>query len=443
MSNESIKLSNILQEKPSKFTLINGSFLLLTTLLFVYFKPYYLVPNFSLFLGIIFIPIIFRPLNIAPDFRYLIAALCFSIFLLIIKTNTLLYFLWMSILLFLIESWKGRLNNLPIFLFLIISSFSQQILNNWSFPIRLKLSELAGTVISHLGYQTEVVGNIIHLNGIPFSVDPACMGLKMMVTAQLLALVILGYFEHKKKFTFSIFSIGISLLFIMALTILANFSRLLALVIFFIYPDNPMHDIIGIISLIFYVLLPFYFLISWVSSVKKEPNLVDKFEDKSIQLPSKIFLLSLLLFFGFRSQQAIETVIAPYPVEKIAGFEQTQTKNGMLKLENEVSLIYIKPPVKFYQGSHDPRVCWSGSGYEFTNIKVEQIGQTEVYTAILKYQGDLLYTAWWYDNLATQTIEEWQWRRELLQGKDGYYLVNVSSLDKTTLISQVQSLLTQ
>lgn len=134
-------------------------------------------------------------------------------------------------------------------------------------------------------------------------------------------------------------------------------------------------------------------------------------------------------------------MVAPYPIQKMVGFQQTQTKDGMLKLESETALIYIKPPVTFFQGSHDPRVCWSGSGYEFTNIKVEKMEQTDVYTAILKYKEDELHTAWWYDNLTDQTIEQWEWRMEGLKGKDGYYLVNVSSLDKATLQNHVKELL--
>ena len=113
----------------------------------------------------------------------------------------------------------------------------------------------------------------------------------------------------------------------------------------------------------------------------------------------------------------------------------------MLKLVNDSTLIYIKPPVSFFQGSHDPRVCWRGSGYGFKHIEVTKMNNKEIYTAILQKEAEQFYTAWWYDNLTTTTIEEWQWRLEGLQGHNGYFLVNVSNADKKQLLEQVAILL--
>ena len=97
--------------------------------------------------------------------------------------------------------------------------------------------------------------------------------------------------------------------------------------------------------------------------------------------------------------------------------------------------------MKFYQGNHDPRVCWTGSGYEFSNIQIEKLGAKEIYTAVLKYKDDQFHTAWWYDNLQSQTIEEWRWRWNEFQGQEGYYLVNVSSMEREELFCQVALLL--
>ena len=338
----------------------------------------------------------------------------------------------------------GRLNNLPLFLGVVLSYISQQILNNWSFSIRLQLSAWVGEVIGFLGYQTEVTGNIIFLEGMPFSVDPACMGLKMMVTAQLLALVMLAYYERKKQIVFSIKEISGYLILVMGLTVVANFTRILALVLFHILPENPLHELMGLIALGFYVLLPFYFLLAYVVEKRQTDKAVLKVRSVFNLVPAvlpKLLLLGLLAIHGYNSKQVVPAIVTPYPTPTLANFKQSQTANGILKIENDSTLIYIKPPVKFFQGNHDPRVCWSGSGYEFANIQVEQIGQTSIYTAILKYKEDQFYTAWWYDNLQAQTIEEWEWRWDLFQGKAGYYLVNVSSLDKVHLRKQVEDLL--
>ena len=178
------------------------SWLLLTAVLFFYYQPHYLPLNFSLFLGLIFAPFVIRPVAKKTSNRFLLPALFFGIGLFFIKTNSLYYGFAVCLGLYIWESRQGQLNNLPLFLFGVISFLVQQILNNWSFPIRLQLSAWAGEIIGFLGYPTTVSGNMIYMDGQPFSVDPACMGLKMMVTAQLLALVIFAYFERKNKLVF-------------------------------------------------------------------------------------------------------------------------------------------------------------------------------------------------------------------------------------------------
>lgn len=72
---------------------------------------------------------------------------------------------------------------------------------------------------------------------------------------------------------------------------------------------------------------------------------------------------------------------------------------------------------------------------------MEKLGTKEIYTAILKYKGEQFHTAWWYDNLKKQTIKEWQWRWEGIQGQEGYYLVNVSSVEREELLRHVALLL--
>ncbi len=421
-------------------SILSGSLPFLSILLFIYFRPSYLPLNFSLFLGLLFAPFIIRKVEEEKSHRFFIPASLLGILLFFFPTNSLFYCFWLLVFLFLIEAGVGRLNNLPLFLGLVLSYICQQLLTNWSFPIRIQLSAWAGQLIATLGYNVQVTGNIIELDGIPFSVDPACMGLKMMITGQLLALVILAYFERKKQLTFRITEIGAYLLGVLALTVLANFIRILALVIFHIFPDHPLHELIGLFSLIVYTLLPFYYFIQYYTANRQAPRSPLRIGSPLNLFPKPIapsFLIGLLLLHGIQAAQIHPSKQDPYPIESLQGFEQSLSDNGLLKLENDSTLIYIKPPVKFFQGNHDPRVCWTGSGYEFSNIQVEKLGTKKIYTAILRHKGDQFHTAWWYDNLQSQTIEEWQWRWEGLRGQDGYYLINVSSLERAELLRQV------
>lgn len=147
------------------------------------------------------------------------------------------------------------------------------------------------------------------------------------------------------------------------------------------------------------------------------------------------YLLPILLIVtGWQFRQTHTPNVAGLAHISIPGFQQSQTENGMLKFENEDALIYIKPAVKAFQGSHDPRICWSGSGYEFTKITKTTIDETKIYTALLTKGNDQLHTAWWFDNGTIQTIDEWQWRWTTLSGKSGFRLVNVTTARQEDLL---------
>lgn len=156
-------------------------------------------------------------------------------------------------------------------------------------------------------------------------------------------------------------------------------------------------------------------------------------------IPYLLLVLLVLTGWQFRQEQA------PNDTElvniSIPNFEKSMTENGMLKFENEDALIYIKPSVKAFQGSHDPRICWSGSGYEFTKITKTKIGEIDIYTAILTKENDELHTAWWFDNGEIKTIDEWQWRWTTLSGKSGFRLVNVTTNERADLLDLTKEIM--
>ena len=51
---------------------------------------------------------------------------------------------------------------------------------------------------------------------------------------------------------------------------ISNLSRIVLLILFKIYPELIVHDIIGILCLITYILIPFYFLCQWIYSNNQE-----------------------------------------------------------------------------------------------------------------------------------------------------------------------------
>jgi hypothetical protein len=95
----------------------------------------------------------------------------------------------------------------------------------------------------------------------------------------------------------------------------------------------------------------------------------------------------------------------------------------------------------FYYTDHQPTICWRGSGFEFRQIRRENIGGQPVYTGILQQDSDMLFTAWWYDNGVRRTIDALDWRWDVIRHGGRYAIVNVTAANRTDLEQAVQRLL--
>jgi exosortase N len=221
----------------------------------------------------------------------------------------------------------------------------------------------------------------------------------------------------------------------------------LSLIIFYILPENPLHDVLGLLSLIVYALLPFYFIVRFFfrKIVIKSPSSIQK-NTANTSLPNRNEKITLALLLGlllYVSPQFLHTKMENTQAVnhlEIDSFEKTITNEGVLKFQNEEALLYVKPPVRFFQGSHDPRFCWKGSGYEFSNIELQPLNGQTIYTAVLTKETDKLYTAWWYQSDDFQTPYEWTWRWRSLSAKENFYMVSISCEDKITLEKWIENL---
>ncbi len=414
--------------------------------LYYYFQMDYLPIDFTFVLGLVFAPYIIRGSEKAGGHRYAMVALMGLSLLLLVRNSSLYFFSIACCLLYVLEKWRGRLNNLPLVLILLLSPLFRQVLNNWSFPIRLCLSEGAAYVLGEMGYEAFAEGNIIILSGVEYAVDPACAGLKMLGTAMLLSLMVLAYRERERAAPLNIWQIGPAMLLTLLLAVAANFTRLLALVLFHILPEHPMHDIIGLFSLIVYVLLPFYWLSGylWPPKPAKEAKRVG--QGSAFSPFSKAVLGLLLVMAVLSGRQFLEVVPekdAKLAVLRPEGFEARLTKDGVLQLEDADALVYIKPAVPPWQGSHDPRICWRGSGYTFSKIKKVDWEGIGMYTAVLTKGADRIYGAWWYVSEEEVTVNEWQWRWKSFWEGRKYRLINVNTYEEAKLreiISRMQRL---
>jgi exosortase N len=151
-------------------------------------------------------------------------------------------------------------NHLPLFLLGVLSPVFNFLSTVFGFPIRLRLSAWAGALLQGAGLEMAVSGNVISVNGTDFSVDPACMGLNMLVVSLIIALLLLAFQERKRQQTLPMYRIVLVLLATFGLNLLGNLIRIVLLVWFRLLPDNPLHDAVGMVCLLTYVVLPLWYL---------------------------------------------------------------------------------------------------------------------------------------------------------------------------------------
>lgn len=424
-----------------------GTILVLSALvssIYLFFKPsFYLTQQFDFWLAAILAPFVIRRTQSVDSQRFaILSAICISL-LFFFRSNALYYFAFGALLLFIIEKGIGKVNHLAVFILIISSALFRVIMNIWSFPIRLKLSEWAGKALNKIGFQIEVVGNIIILDGQEFAVDPACMGLNMTTTALLLTLLLLAYTERLQQRYWKFWSVVGALSIATLLAIFANFTRLLLLIIFKILPEHPLHEVLGLVSIIVYVLIPVYFLSNYLAIHFPKLSLPINYS-LSISYFNKTnyFIIGLLAMglvvsgWQFLTKELPSTTF--FEQIDTTGFQKNVVKNEILELRNDSLLVYIKPPSPIYRSTHDPRICWQGSGYRFTNIKIEHWVSTAIYTATLTQDNDRLYTAWWFESGEQKTISEWEWRWKSLMNGRAFRLVNVSAESKQILQAEVK-----
>ncbi|NJO91208.1 MAG: archaeosortase/exosortase family protein, partial [Chloroflexia bacterium] len=120
--------------------------------------------------------------------------------------------------------------------------------------------DISTQIISFVNDSIQSSGNQIFFNGEKFTVDPECMGLKMVITGYLLTLVMIAWFERRSKKELTFLKVILILLIVSILIIISNLFRIIGIIFAKAAPETFLHEMIGISSLIVYVVIPVYFL---------------------------------------------------------------------------------------------------------------------------------------------------------------------------------------
>lgn len=412
----------------------------------------------------------------AQPYRYGFVGVGFFLLFLLLPVKTFLYMAMAGSIFFFRESFYGKIDRCIVFAVLLSSPIMDYFVNLFSFPIRLQLTTLAGTLLQHAGTPVRAEGNLLIYQGNEFTVDPACMGLHMLIASLLGGILLIRHYQVKFQRSLRVIPILLLLSGIFAFNILSNLFRIICLTLFCILPENPMHALSGIICLILYVLIPMipacrYLVRHWGKPVQKTP--IPGLRRRVIYLPSRIISLNLLiagcmisgvilsLAKDHRQQMAIvtaETTLKLSPKETAGEKGNTKERDTekhhlaehfmvehlndhTLKLTNAQSLVYVKPIPDFYYTDHLPTICWQGGGYVFQQVKEETIGGQLLYSGLLKKGNETLYTAWWYDNGQRRTRAQLEWRWDVLRGGPKYSLVNVTCANRTDLEKEISRIL--
>jgi exosortase N len=355
-----------------------------------------------------------------------------------------LYFTIAFAFLFITENFSGKINWLPVWVICFMSPVFQFAANVFSFPIRLKLTSWAGYIMNSMVGDVIVQGNMIVYNGNEYSVDPACMGLNMMVTSLLLQLIIIAMYQRKYTWQLLWYQTAGLLAMTFILNVISNLFRIICLVWFNILPGTYMHELVGILCLLLYVIIPVVWFTKWLIKNKGHAVILGKdnktalFGTKELQVHIGLFLIVCWACYSVinneRTVTSSSSVVAP-----IDGYKTERVTAEIVKLQNSQSLVYIKYIPGFYNADHHPMICWRGSGYLFRQVQQETIGRQQVYTAILQNGKEQLYTCWWYDNGVRRTIDQLSWRSQMLSGAKPYSVINITTANKQQLVKEIEN----
>lgn len=407
-------------------------------------REYVNLGSVNFLLGVLALTMVFSSSRGQVSYRFAWVAILFSLLAVLLPVKTFLYFAIGAAMLLVAESTHGSQGALPLLIMGFMAPVFKYFVNIFSFPIRLQLTAWAGKILMFTGGITGVQGNMINTKNGEFSVDPECMGLNMMTTSLVLGIMLIALYQKKLSKRIALWQTGIFLLVIAVLNIICNLFRIVCLVQFEILPHTFAHDLLGIICLLVYVVIPAVFIAKFtVARMGVEPRAikaspVPQGSYKQVTIHSLVAISICAATFCIVRQNSFKHLPASVPT--LQNFKASRVEAGVLKLEGDRTLVYVKPIHGFYNTDHHPMICWSGSGYVFEQVRERTVGGVTVYSAVLNNGASRLHTAWWYDNGTNRTIDQIKWRWDVLRGAKDYSVVNITVPDENELERAIFSL---
>lgn len=323
---------------------------------------------------------------------------------------------------------------------LLVLPFYQFCENSISIPLRIELSNLAGSILKAIDPHAFASGNIIHFNNNDYIIDTGCAGLKMLKITLLFCGVYIFVFQDKTQKTLNTLSqMGLYGMFIL-LNLICNLIRILTLVMCNINETETAHYVVGGLCLLIYVLLPAYFIITKIfKSINSNGNTTntDLIVAPSHKLLNYAYCIVLISFSISKPTAVFSNNYASEPM----GYHSELIKNGVKRFSKKDVVIYLKPIISIFSLEHNPTVCWSSEGYKLKKINKETFDRQSIYTGEFEKGNQKIYAAWWFSNGKTNTINQLSWRMEKIFKRKDFTFININASSKTELEKGIHELL--
>lgn len=379
------------------------------------------------------------------SYRYVILAIVFAFLFLFLGQSYWALACGVSLVFAAIELRMGRLNEMAFYALLFYLPITRSFFTLFGFYIRLEITKWAAKLISLFSPIVNFEGTQIFHGGEQFSVDAGCMGLRLVITGFLLTLLILNQTSLSFKIKLKPRVVSFFLLLSFLLIIIANFFRIVFLIVFKSAEGTVSHELIGVAALIVFHLFPMVFFIrftlrkNWVIykpvfSVQNNYGLTT-----NVGLLAVSIVMILQVFVGTKSTVEEEVKYA------FNGYTAKKSIDGVVTYSRGNAMFTIKPinPLSF--SNHHPMICWRGDGFEVSNEARSTIGENECMQATLKSGSqNSLNTVWWYSNTVDYaTTSELEWRFRALFKQEAFFILNFTSASDDELIYTINNITQQ
>lgn len=392
--------------------------------------------------GLLLLPFILRLRNTVPRKRSIYGGL--AVFFLIIHVvfgqEYWLFATGLCALFFLLEKRVGRLDAAAFYALIFYLPFTSGFFRVFGFYIRMYLTELAAKTCAFFSSSVTTAGNQLLVNGQEYTVDAGCMGLRLVVTAFILTLVINQIFSRNNGLTLTRWHFMVMVKLSFLLVILANYFRILALIWAQSPEGSTSHEVIGIVCFVLFHIIPMIFISRWAirrfgkPAERSMPGI-----RSNLKTPFALVLAPLLLFgliWGVSVQHDnLDKIVINIP----AGYQLKETKKQVSSFENGAgSVIHVKAVNPMSFSNHHPLVCWRGDGFSASKEMKVQMGEISGFGASLDKGSQHLETVWWYSDLEGNDYDdEWSWRFQSVLQRKQMFLVNYSHVDQNQLVFEM------